>query len=396
MPIVLRHQMNTLDMQRRKLLQYGFIGLGTFVGNTLLADSIKAASRPLVSLGTLLPPDQNGVRLPVGFTSRIVARSGQTLFGYFWHAAPDGGATFVTDDGGWIYVSNSELADKAGGVGALRFNRQGEIIDAYSILNHTNRNCAGGHTPWQTWLSCEEVEKGRVWECDPLGQKAAQIRSALGVFRHEAVAVDTQRKQLYLTEDEPDGCLYRYTSHSFDALGNPDLDHGILEVAEVINGNIGEVRWHRLPDPLATTVPTRKQVINCTRFNGGEGVWYHQDVVYFTTKGDDRVWAYHVRNRNLMIIYNAALFLRPVLTGVDNITSNAAGELLVAEDKGNMQIVALTANKIAPVLQVVGHSSSEITGPAFSPDGSRLYFSSQRGKSGRVEDGVTFEITGPF
>lgn len=100
MPIVLRHQMNTLDMQRRKLLQYGFIGLGTFVGNTLLADSIKAASRPLVSLGTLLPPDQNGVRLPVGFTSRIVARSGQTLFGYFWHAAPDGGATFVTDDGG--------------------------------------------------------------------------------------------------------------------------------------------------------------------------------------------------------------------------------------------------------------------------------------------------------
>jgi hypothetical protein len=48
------------------------------------------------------------------------------------------------------------------------------------------------------------------------------------------------------------------------------------------------------------------------------------------------------------------------------------------------------------MLQLVGHNISEITGPAFSPDGSRLYFSSQRGKTGRIEDGVTFEITGPF
>ncbi len=97
-----------------------------------------------------------------------------------------------------------------------------------------------------------------------------------------------------------------------------------------------------------------------------------------------------------MIIYNAALFLQPVLTGVDNITGNAAGELLVTEDKGNMQIVALTVDKIVPVLQVIGHDDSEITGPAFSPDGSRLYFSSQRGKTGLAQDGVTFEVTGPF
>ena len=109
-----------------------------------------------------------------------------------------------------------------------------------------------------------------------------------------------------------------------------------------------------------------------------------------------RVWAYQVREQNLSIIYNAALFTWPVLTGVDNIIGNAAGDLFVAEDKGNMQIVALTAGKIVPVLQVVGHNSSEITGPAFSPDGSRLYFSSQRGKTGRIEDGITFEVTGPF
>lgn len=388
--------MKPFDIRRRRLLQYGFIGLGAFVGNSLLPRSIQAASLSRVSLGGLLPPDQNGVRLPAGFTSRIVAHSGQMISGYRWHAAPDGGATFATDESGWIYVSNSELDNKTGGAGALRFNQQGEIVDAYSILNNTTRNCAGGRTPWQTWLSCEEVEQGRVWECDPFGRKAAQVRNALGLFRHEAVAVDTKNKQLYLTEDEKDGCLYRYTARSFDTAGNPDLDDGFLEVAEVIEGRIGVVRWHKLPDPLAAKVPARKQIAQSTAFKGGEGIWYHLGMIYFTTKGDNRVWAYDVQQNHLSIVYNAALYLQPVLTGVDNITANAAGELLVAEDGGDMQIVVLTAGKVLPLLQVAGHDRSEITGPAFSPDGSRLYFSSQRGKTGNSEDGVTFEITGPF
>ena len=388
--------MKPFDIQRRRLLQYGFIGLGAFVGNSLLPRSIRAASLSRILLGGLLPPDQNGVRLPAGFTSRIVARSGQMISGYRWHAAPDGGATFATDESGWIYVSNSELDNKTGGVSALRFNQQGEIVDAYSILNNTTRNCAGGRTPWQTWLSCEEVEQGRVWECDPFGRKAAQVRNALGLFRHEAVAVDTKNKQLYLTEDEKDGCLYRYTARSFDAAGNPNLDDGFLEVAEVIEERIGVVRWHKLPDPLAAKVPARKQIAQSTAFKGGEGIWYHRGMIYFTTKGDNRVWAYDVQQNHLSIVYNAALYLQPVLTGVDNITANAAGELLVAEDGGDMQIVVLTAGKVLPLLQVAGHDRSEITGPAFSPDGSRLYFSSQRGKTGNSEDGVTFEITGLF
>jgi secreted PhoX family phosphatase len=390
--------MNTFDSRRRKLLQYGFMGLGAFLGNALLPSPLKAASLSLslAAREELLPPDQNGVRLPAGFVSRIVARSGQMLFDYKWHAAPDGGATFATLDGGWIYVSNSELDHQTGGVGVLRFDTQGEMVDAYSILNHTNRNCAGGHTPWQTWLSCEETDKGQVWECDPFGRKAAQVRSALGVFRHEAVAVDTRNMQLYLTEDQPDGCLYRYTARSFDTGGNPNLDDGFLEVAEVVESSTGTVHWHTLPDPLATATPTRKQVANSARFNGGEGIWYHQGIVYFTTKGDNRVWAYTVQQHRLSVVYNAALYLQPVLTGVDNIITNTAGDLLVAEDGGDMQIVVLSTGKVLPLLQVVGHNRSEIAGPAFSPDGSRLYFSSQRGKTGRVEDGITFEITGPF
>lgn len=386
-----------INPKRRELLRYGFWGMTAFVGTNLLPAPIKAAALARSSIGTLQPPDQNGVRLPKGFFSRVVAFSGQKLFDYHWHAEPDGGATFATSDGGWIYVSNSEMNRKKGGVGALRFDKNGELIDAYPILNHTSRNCAGGHTPWQTWLSCEEIKKGQVWECDPFGNKEAQEKKALGLFKHEAVAVDTKNKQLYLTEDEPDGCLYRYTANFHNTAGYPDLDDGYLEVAEIINGKMGKMRWHKLPDPSASSMPTRYQIKECSSFNGGEGIWYHQEVVYFTTKGDDRVWAYDVKNNDLSIIYNAALHTNPVLTGVDNITASGAGELLIAEDGGNMQIVVIPRpGEAYPLLQVIGHDRSEITGPAFSPDGSRLYFSSQRGKTGKSDGGITFEISGPF
>lgn len=390
-------RMNQFEPQRRKLLKYSLIGgLGVFFSGHWLSASAQAASLIHAARDGLLPPDRNGIRLPQGFRSRIVARSGQPLFHYRWHAAPDGGATFATPDGGWIYVSNSELDKQQGGVGALRFDRQGECIDAYAILTNTTRNCAGGHTPWQTWLSCEEYDRGQVWECDPFNQQPPRLRPALGTFNHEAVAVDTLHKQLYLTEDKPDGCLYRYTANRYDAAGNPDLDDGVLEVAEVIDGRIGAVRWHPLPDPQAMHTPTRHQVDRGTRFDGGEGIWFHEGMIYFTTKGDDRIWSYDTRSKMLAIVYNAAFYLRPVLSGVDNITVNAAGELLVAEDNGDMQIVIVAPGAIRPLLQIVGQDRSEITGPAFSPDGSRLYFSSQRGASGKPEDGVTYEITGPF
>ncbi|MDV6343658.1 alkaline phosphatase PhoX [Nitrosomonas sp. Is37] len=386
-----------VDFQRRKLLRYGGVGLTTLlVHNLLVVSTSKAVMPNLASIGPLQAPDQNGVRLPQGYSSRIVTYSGQNLFGYSWHAAPDGGATFATDEGGWIYVSNSEMKNNAGGVGALHFDQNGKLINAYSILENTNRNCAGGATPWQTWLSCEEIEHGLVWECDPFGEKPAQVRRALGRFNHEAVAVDTKNKQLYLTEDEPDGCLYRYTPNLLNAAGHPDLEDGFLEVAEILGDRQKTVCWHRLPDPEATKIATRKQIKQSSHFNGGEGIWYHQGIVYFTTKGDNRVWAYDTLDNNLDIIYDAAHYASPVLSGVDNITANAAGELLVAEDGGDMQIVILSGETIKPLLQLVGHDRSEITGPAFSPDGSRLYFSSQRGKTGRHENGITFEIMIPF
>ena len=350
----------------------------------------------LANIGLLQTADANGIRLPSGFSSRIIATSGDVpVLGsdYTWHSSPDGGAVFDTDDG-WIYVSNSELSGTSGGVGALRFNATGELTDAYPILTGTYNNCAGGATPWNTWLSCEEYKNGLVWECDPTGRDLAVAHPALGRFNHEAVAIDPETSQLYLTEDQPDGRWYRFTADSVDANGRADLSSGTLEVAK---SDEGIVTWLLVPDPSGNTRPTRHQVPDSTSFNGGEGTSYCDGFLYFTTKGDNRVWAYQIASSTLSVVYDAATAPSPILTGVDNLEVSTFGDLLVAEDGGDMQIIVITpTGDILPLLQVAGHYLSEVTGPAFSPDSSRLYFSSQRGPLGLASGGMTYEISGPF
>ncbi len=380
------------------MLRLALGGAGLALGVPWLGARPGGAAERSAGRPSLNPPDANGVRLPPGFSSRIVARSGQPPVpgsSYLWPDSPDGGATFATTDGGWVYVSNSELPANLGGVGALRFDRQGTIAAAYSILRGTTLNCAGGATPWGTWLSCEEYPRGRVWECDPLGVQPAVVRPALGTFQHEAIAVDAHERRLYLTEDTPAGRFYRFTPARRLDGGRYDLSAGLLEACEVRAD--GSVTWHAVPDPSAADISTAEQVPNATAFAGGEGITIRNGVVYFTTKLDDRVWAYEVGAQRLSVYYDDDRQADAILTGVDNITVSPAGELVVAEDGGDMQLVAFTARGEAyPLLQVVGHDDSEIAGPAFDPSGRRLYFSSQRGKEGHPNAGITFEVSGPF
>jgi secreted PhoX family phosphatase len=329
--------------------------------------------------------------LPSGFTSRVVARSGVPVVPstYIWHTFPDGGATFATKDGGWIYVSNSEVPGGQGGAGAIRFARDGSITDAYPILTGTSTNCAGGPTPWRTWLSCEEHDTGRVWECDPFGDKDPVVHDVMGVFSHEAAAVDPFGKRIYLTEDEPDGRFYRFTPSNY-----PKLGKGRLEVAQVLSD--GKTVWHRVPDPSAANMPTRSQVKASKLFDGGEGTWYDAGIVYFTTKGDNRVWTYDTRKARMGLLYDAGKLKDPPLTGVDNVmVAKASGDVYIAEDGGDLDIVLITPNRVVSrFLKLTGLAAegSEIAGPALDPAGKRLYFSSQRG----YVRGVTYEVTGPF
>lgn len=345
-------------------------------------------------------PDENGLLLPAGYSSRIVARTSQRPVAnadFLWHAAPDGGATFLAPDGGWIYVSNSEVPNGGGGVSALRFDAHAKIIDAYAILRNSNRNCAGCKTPWNTYLSCEEVDSGRVWECDPFGNGTPVAVPALGIFSHEAAIVDPVRRHIYLTEDKIDGCLYRFSPNNVAANGRFDLSAGRLELAQVIGGTTGSIQWQLVPDPLATTTATRYQVNQRTSFNGGEGICLRDGIVYFTTKGDNRVWSYDTIRQTIDIYYDDDTHPNPILTGVDNIIVSPTGELVVSEDGGDMQVVAISHNKtLRPLVQITGHNHSEVTGIAFDPSGTRLYLNSQRGIFGNPADAITYEVSGPF
>lgn len=382
-------------MERRNFLRLTVAGAASAALGGAAWDQAFAAGKPVVTgpYGPLGTADANGIALPSGFTSRVIARSSQAVPGtsYTWHGAPDGGACFA-DGSGWIYVSNSEITG-TGGASAVSFDSAGSVTGARRILSNTDRNCAGGATPWNTWLSGEEVATGYVWETDPWGVNAAVARPAMGRFTHEACAADPDHGYVYLTEDVSDSGFYRFRPTTWG-----DLSTGTLEVmvgdTAVTNG---PVTWAVVPDPDGSPTATRYQVAGTKRFNGGEGCYYAAGTCWFTTKGDNRVWAYDATTSSVSLAYDPTKVRKSPLSGVDNVTRSEGGDLFIAEDGGNMEICLITPEgQVSPFLRISGQSSSEICGPAFTPDGSRLYFSSQRGTSGSSSGGITYEVTGPF
>jgi secreted PhoX family phosphatase len=353
----------------------------------------RGAAAERLGYGPLRAPDDLGLMLPGGFRARVLARAGRRVTGtdHEWHVFPDGGATFAFDDGSWAYVSNSEaLTPGDGGASAIRFARDGSVSDAYPVLSGTLKNCAGGPTPWGTWLSCEEHDRGQVHECDPAGVRPATVLPALGTFSHEAAAVDAVRGHVYLTEDQPDGRLYRFTPDVAIELASG----GVLEVAKV-DGD-GRVAWATVPDPAAAGQPTRAQVVDSTPFAGGEGAWYHDGHVVFVTKLDQRIWDLDAEAQRLRVLHDARAAPAPaVLDGPDNLVVSSAGDLYVCEDHADGQelvVVAPDGSAAAPVLRVTGQPGTELAGAAFDPSGTRLYVSSQRGGG----TGVTYEVEGPW
>jgi hypothetical protein len=348
-------------------------------------------------------PDANGWILPDGFTSKVIALGGEPVPGttYRWHPIPDGAGCFPDDDGGWLYVSNSEVTEPldAGGVSVVRFDPTGAIVDAYSILTHTTANCSGGTTPWKTWLSCEEHATGVVWECDPFGKQRAVKRLAMGRFRHEAAAVDATTQAIYLTEDEPDGLVYRFTPNRWG-----DLSVGTLEAASIDADH--RLHWVPVLDPLATKGPSRYSAPGATTFNGGEGITLRDSGILVTTKGDNLVQYVDLEIGRHSILWDKG----EPLVGVDQLVVDyRSNDVYVCEDGGNMEVVLIAADgAVFPFARLVGHDTSELSGMAFNPGSTRLYVVSQRGNTPKsLRDlypqlgydhglGVVFEISGPF
>lgn len=119
---------------------------------------------------------QDGIRVSQGLSLEIIARTNETVpftspeastteSVIPFHMEPDGATVFSLNDGGFTYVSNAEVRNGLGGVYAAEFDRAGLIRGYKQLLKNTTRNCSGGQSPWNTWVSCEEQAPfGQCWQ----------------------------------------------------------------------------------------------------------------------------------------------------------------------------------------------------------------------------------------
>lgn len=405
------------------------------------------------------------IRLPEGFRYITYGWTGERMTDGLPTPSNHDGMGVVSEENGVVtLVRNHEISADSeawksrhckpfdpracGGCTTLKFDTAtGKWLESFVSISGTSRNCAGGVTPWGTWLTCEETVLGRdstdhykddvkrtfekehgwIFEVDPTGVQEPVALEAMGRFVHEAIAIDRHSGIVYETEDRSTAGFYRFLPNQKGKLDKG----GELQIAEVIGredvrGHVQsmatfDVRWHKIQEPtLAHSrggdkpdelgVFKQGKSLGGTTFSRLEGCWSGNGFIYFdATSGGEaqagQIWQYDTEKEKLTMLFESPG--KQTLNMPDNLCVNPRGGLALCEDgdygvnKYPQRIHLLSQDgKLTPFaindMQLKGEKgfhgdfrSKEWTGVTFSPDGTWMFANLQT-------PGLTLAITGPW
>ena len=410
--------------------------------------------------------------LPEGFTYRVISRWGEEMDdGLLVPALHDGMGCFDAGDGRVLLIRNHEIGIDAsphlgafggdferlaridpalmydrgrgegppslGGTTSIVYDPQRrEVVRHFMSMAGTGRNCAGGITPWKTWITCEEWTQRADDTCDvdhgwcfevPASSRitmtAARPLRGLGRFNHEAVAVAPDGRCVYLTEDRNDGVLYRFlpvepgrlaAGGRLQALAirdRPGVDtrqwiDASTESRTLTQGESVDVDWIDLDevDSPEDDLRFRAARAGAAVFARGEGIWTGTQDVFIacTTGGEARIgqiFRYRPSPAEGLPGESASpgrleLFVEAEAGGIienaDNLTVAPSGTIFVSEDgPGVNGVVRITPDARVERFAMNRLSGSEMAGVCFSPDGRTMFVNIQ-------QQGLTLAIQGPW
>jgi len=463
-----------MRLDRRSLFSTGAAALA-FTG---LAKSVVAqgASETYINevegYGPLVSDPNGMLDLPQGFSYRILSQGGEAMSdGLVVPGQFDGMGCFALEGSRVALVRNHELrgrnanhrdwgpggqdqalidrlpVDKAygtykdgrplpGGTTTLIYDMAtGEVVSQHLSLAGTSTNCCGGHTPWGSWLTCEETEEtpadadvtkehGYVFEVpaaasglvDPVPLKA------MGRFAHEAVCVDPATGIVYLTEDKVDGLFYRFIPNTPGKLaeggrlqalavkGQPGASTTNHDARLWNVGDWVEAEWIDMDDveSPAGDLRSRGHAAGAALVARGEGIFWGANELYMTATTGGPIQ----RGQVLRYVPSPAegtpqeaaqpgrlqLFVESTNEKTMNMADNLAiapnGHLILCEDNYSdttrNHLKGVTPDgKVYTIARNVFRGNAELAGAVFSPDGSTLFVNI-------MFPGITLAITGPW